>query len=199
MLVIGLTGKTGSGKSTVSLLLEKNGYFIIDGDKVAREIVQKDTPGLKKLCEVFGEDILNPDKTLNRKLLAKKAFADENSTKKLNETTHPFINEKIKEKIEFADKNGYEVCVLDAAALLESDCRNFCDIVAVVYCDEELRLKRIIERDKISVEDAKLRMNAQKDDEYYFKNADIIIINDEKNNIVEETKKLIDFAEGKKW
>lgn len=198
MLVIGLTGKTGSGKSTVSSLLEKNGYLIIDGDKIAREIVQKETPGLKKLCEYFGEEILNPDKTLNRKLLAKKAFSDEESTKKLNEITHPFINEKIKEKIEFANKNGYEICVIDAAALLESDCRNFCDVVAVVCCDEELSLKRIIERDKISIENAKLRMNAQKDDEYYFKNADIIIFNNEKNNIVEETKKLIDFAEGRK-
>ena len=195
MKIIGLTGKTGAGKGEVCKILRKYGCYIIDTDKIAREIVEPCSPALKKLSEYFGEDIVDENGFLNRKLLAKRAFSDENKTKKLNEITHPFINEKVKEEIDFADKNGYGFCVIDAPVLLESDCKNFCDIIALVSASESLRLKRILLRDNISEDDAKIRIGAQKSDEYYEENSDIIIMNDKDDNLEEETKKLLKFAE----
>jgi len=96
---------------------------------------------------------------------------------------------------DFADKNGYGFCVIDAPVLLESDCKNFCDIIALVSASESLRLKRILLRDNISEDDAKIRIGAQKSDEYYEENSDIIIMNDKDDNLEEETKKLLKFAE----
>lgn len=193
MTVIGLTGKTGAGKSTVSLELEKNGCYIIDGDVIAREIVSKGSPAIIKLAEEFGEDILNDDKTLNRKALARKAFSSEENRQKLNAITHPFITEKMIEKINFAKENGYEFSVIDAAALLESECKKLCDFIAVIHADENVRLERILNRDKISVDDAKIRMKSQKPDEYYFENADIIIMNDLRESVEDLAKKILNF------
>lgn len=194
MTVIGLTGKTGSGKSIICAELEKRGAFIIDTDKIAREIVEIGSPALKELCAFFGDDILNADKSLNRKVLAKKAFSSKESTSKLNEITHPYIEKKVLEKLEFAKKNSYDISVIDAAALLESDCKNFCNIIAVVTANEETRLRRIIERDSLKEDEALSRIKAQKSDEYYQSNADIIIMNDDGCEIEKSAKRLIDFV-----
>ncbi|MBQ7653488.1 MAG: dephospho-CoA kinase [Clostridia bacterium] len=197
MTVIGLTGKTGSGKSAVCKELEKHGVYIIDTDIIARKIVQKGMPALKKLCSYFGDGILKEDKTLDRKALAGIAFSCEENTKKLNEITHPYINEEVKNEIDFAEKNGYDFCVVDAAALLESECKNFCDFIAVVSASEETRLKRILARDFIDETSAMQRIRAQKEDEYYFQNADIIIMNENSQSVEDNAKKLLDFAKGK--
>lgn len=193
MKVIGLTGKTGSGKSTVSQELEKNGFFVIDCDIIAREIVKKGMPALQKLVSFFGRDILNEDEALNRKALAKLAFSSKENTEKLNEITHPFITETVKEKIDFA-KEKYDYCILDGAALIESECRNLCDFLAVVTANESIRKSRIMTRDNIDEKTALLRMNAQKEDEYYLKNADIILENNTENDLKDCYKKLIEFA-----
>ena len=197
MTVIGLTGKTGSGKSTVCSELKKRGVFVIDTDIIAREIVEKNSPALEKLRTFFGNEILNDDATLNRKALAKKAFSSEKNTLKLNEITHPYITKRVVEKIEFARENNYRFCVIDAAALLESECKDFCDIIAVVSASRQTRLKRIIERDSLTEDEALKRMNAQKEDEYYFKNADIIIMNDNDCEIGASVEKLFGFVKEK--
>ncbi|MBQ7580838.1 MAG: dephospho-CoA kinase [Clostridia bacterium] len=198
MTVIGLTGKTGSGKSSVCAELKKtNIVYIIDTDVLARKIVEKDMPALNELCGFFGGDILNGDGTLNRKALAKKAFSSEESTEKLNSITHPYITKEVGKEIEFAKENGYEFCVIDAAALLESDCKSFCDVIAVVAADEQTRLERILERDSLDNDSALQRIRAQKNDEYYFKNADIIIMNEGGGSVSESARKLLDFAKGK--
>lgn len=197
MTVIGLTGKTGSGKSTVCSELKKQGVFIIDTDVIAREIVEKNSPALEKLYRFFGDDILNKDKTLNRKALAQIAFSCKENTSKLNEITHPYITKKVGEKIDFARAQGFRYCVIDAAALLESECKNFCDVIAVVSASEQTRLERILKRDNLSVDDALKRMNAQKDDEYYLKNADIIIMNNDGDSLELSVKKLFEFLEEK--
>lgn len=198
MTVIGLTGKTGSGKSSVCLELKKLGAYIIDTDVIARKIVEKDTPALKQLAEHFGDVILNEDGTLNRKALAKLAFSSKEETAKLNSMTHPYISKEVEKEITFAKENGYEFCIIDAAALIESDCKDLCDIIAVVCARENVRLKRILARDGIDEKTAKLRISAQKSDEYYFKNADIIIMNEDAQSVEDNALKLIEFAKEKR-
>lgn len=178
MQVLGLTGKTGAGKSSVALLMKEKGFFVIDGDAVAREIVLPGQPALKRLSEAFGDDILLSDGTLDRKKLAQKAFSSAENTALLNEITHPFIKKRFEELLCEAEENGFSGAVIDAAALLESDCRELCEKIIVVHAPEEIRLERILKRDNITTEQALTRIRGQKSDEYYLSQADYVIVND---------------------
>ncbi len=190
MLILGLTGKTGAGKSTVAAYLEKKGCFIIDGDKVAREIVLPSSPALSELAEAFGEDIILHDKSLDRKALAARAFSSREKTELLNSITHPHIKRRFEELIAEGEKKGFTVAVIDAAALLESDCKELCEKIIVVHADQKLRLQRILARDGISLEQAMTRIKGQRDDNYYFTQADIIIYNNENKGLETELDKL---------
>ena len=196
MKVFGLTGKTGAGKSSVAKILAENGFSVIDGDEIAREIVAKGSPVLKKLSDSFGEDIIFPDGSLDRKKLASRAFADERSRKELNAITHGEIDRVIRERLEESEKNGFGAAVIDAAALLESPSRELCEKMIVVFAERETRLKRILERDGISEEEALRRMNAQKSDEYYLSNADFVIHNVDRF-LEKKVLELIDELKGK--
>ena len=176
MKVYGLTGKSGAGKSTVAGMLFQKGFFVIDGDKVARSITEKGSPILQVLANRFGKDILI-DGMLDRHKLAERAFADKSSTDALNRITHPEIDRLFKLQIEQAKQAGFEYCIIDAAALLESPSKALCEKIIVVDAPEKLRLERILSRDKISLEQAMTRIKAQKKDEYYLSSADIIIRN----------------------
>ena len=190
MRVIGLTGKTGAGKSTVAAFLKEKGCFIIDGDKIARDILLPDEPAVKELADTFGEDIILPDGNIDRKKLAARAFASAEGTDMLNRITHPRITERFIKERDSAEKNGYKIAVIDAAALLESDCKGLCSFFVVVTAPEEIRLERILKRDGITKEQALTRINAQKSDEYYFSQADYIVKNYEPYSIDEELERL---------
>lgn len=177
MKIFGLTGKTGAGKSTVALKLKALGGYVIDGDLIARNITRKGKPALTELAKEFGCDIIEEDGTLNRKLLASRAFKDKKSTARLNEITHPLIKEEFEDELRIAENDGYPFALIDAAALLESSCKDLCEKIIVVTAPEDIRLQRILERDSITKEQALTRMNAQFPDEYYFEKADIIIRN----------------------
>lgn len=190
MLILGLTGKTGAGKSTVAAYLKEKGCFIIDGDAVAREIVNPASEALKQLAEAFGEDILLSDGSLDRKALAQKAFSSKENTELLNSVTHPHIKRRFEELIGEAEASGFSVAVIDAAALLESDCRDLCEKIIVVHADENLRLERILLRDGITMQQAMTRINGQREDNYYFERADVIIFNNGDNSLENELTKL---------
>ncbi len=177
LLIIGLTGKTGAGKSTTAKWLEERGCYIIDGDLVARKITEKGSDVLISLAKVFGSDIIDGEGCLDRKLLASRAFANKESTALLNSITHPAIYRRFLDELEKAKIEGHTVAVIDAAALLESECKNLCHVIVVVTAPEEIRLERILSRDGISHNQALTRINAQQSDEYYFSHADIIIRN----------------------
>ncbi len=190
MIVYGLTGKTGAGKSTVASLLSKKGFFVIDGDLIARRVTEKGSPVLDDLAGYFGMDILLPDKTLDRKKLAARAFASKSATEKLCELTHPEIHRLFVEEIKKAERAGFEFCLIDAAALLESPSKALCEKIIVVFCPEELRLERILKRDNITRQQALQRIGAQKDDSFYLSQADIIINNYPPYDIEKETAKI---------
>lgn len=177
MKVFGLTGKTGAGKSTVAQKLRTMGFYVIDGDKIARSITERGKPALKLLAKEFGCDIIEKNGSLNRKLLASRAFKDKESTKKLNDITHPIIKAEFEKELMKAESEGYSFALIDAAALLESSCKDLCEKIIVVTAPEEIRLQRILKRDSITKEQAETRMSAQFPDEYYFSKADIILRN----------------------
>ncbi len=170
-IVIGLTGPTGSGKSSAAKLCEKYGIKLVDCDKVARKATEKGSGALKTLCEVFGTDILNGDGSLNRKALAAKAFSTKENTELLNKTIFPFIKELVLSEID-SDR-----VLLDAPTLFESGINTICFKTVAVLADEGVRLKRIIKRDNLTEDEAKLRMSVGKSDNFYKENADYIIYN----------------------
>lgn len=180
--VLGVTGPTGAGKSTVSQLASLMGVKIIDCDKVARLAVEKDTEGLAALTEVFGKKIINPDGTLNRQELASVAFCDSEHTDLLNRTLLPHIVKLINEMMT-EDK-----ILLDAPTLFESGLDSVCSKTVALLADKKLRLKRITERDGIDEERAMLRINAGKPDSFYEQKADICIYNN--GNIVQTEEKI---------
>lgn len=174
--VIGLTGQTGAGKTTVSRYLKENGYHIIDGDILAREAV-KNKEVLSALAAAFGKEVVNEDGTLNRKVTAERAFATRENTDKLNAITHPVITAMTVLEIARAESEGAKGAVVDAAALFESPIPTLCTVTAAVVAPEGVRLKRIMGRDRLTEEEALHRIRAQYGEEYYANHADILIEN----------------------
>ena len=175
-IVIGLTGPTGSGKSSVSRIAEDFGFQVIDCDKTAREATEKGKDGLKALVLAFGKEILLPDGTLNRKALAALAFKDKESTELLNKTILPYIAELLKKQVARRDT------LLDAPTLFESGVNNICSKTIAVLADREIRLKRIIARDNLTLKEAETRINAGKDENFYRQHADYILYNNGEEN-----------------
>lgn len=188
MRVFGLTGQTGAGKSTVAAYLSKKGFFVLDGDSLARRVTEKGSPALKELCARFGDDILFADGALDRRKLAQRAFSSKENTALLNEITHPYIDALFKKELKKGEDAGFSFALIDAAALLESPSRVLCEKIIVVLCPKEIRLERILARDGITKDEALRRMNAQKSEEYYKKNADIIIRNYPPFDVQSETE-----------
>ena len=189
-VIYGLTGQTGAGKTTAADILKKKGYLIVDGDVLARRITEKSSPVLKELAKEFGEDIINSDGELERGLLAKKAFADEESRQKLNKITHPAITSLAVKEISESFTQENKGAIIDAAAIFDSELVRYCTKMIVVTAPEDERLRRIVDRDGISTEAAMLRIKAQPDVKYYEERADILVRNYEPYDISQELSAL---------
>lgn len=177
MKIIGLTGLTGAGKSTVAQKLMAYGCYHIDADKVAREVINNNENVKTKLKARFGEDVINSDGTTNRPLLASRAFADEESTLALNEITHPAVTEEIQSIIKDMEEVGYRGIIIDAIALFESGEDKLCDFTVAVVAPKDIRLDRIMKRDNLTEEKALERINAQKDEKFFTEKADFVLWN----------------------
>lgn len=175
--VVGLTGPIGSGKSAVAQIFLDNDYKLIDADKVAREVVEKGSPVLEKLALEFGCDVLNQDGTLNRRLLADRAFSTKEGTALLNSITHPAIVDLVKKKIAQHEKDGIDRIIYDAPLLFESDTNKLCDCVVSVIAPKEVRIQRVMERDSVTEDDVIKRISAQHDDSYYTEKSNYVIYN----------------------
>lgn len=161
-MLIGLTGGIASGKSTVSAIFKEMGCRVIDADLVAREVVGPGSPGLKLLAEEFGWDIIDAQGNLKRDYLGKLVFKDEGLRNKLNAILHPLIIKIIRERAAAEKENdGKSIIVVDAPLLIEVGLYKEMDYVVLVYADEETQKNRIVERDKLSDEEAYLRIKAQ--------------------------------------
>ena len=141
MLRIGLTGGIGAGKSTVSATFGECGGIIVDGDVIAREVVEPGTEGLAQLVEAFGEDILLPDGALNRPALAAKAFVDDEKRAKLNGIVHPLVARRRQEILDAVHEDA--VVVEDIPLLVETGLAPLFPLVVVVTADMETRVSRV--------------------------------------------------------
>lgn len=175
MIVIGLTGQTGAGKTTVAQMLGKLGCGIVNADAVAREALAPGSECLSRLAERFGKDIILENGEADRKLIASRAFADSGSTRALGEITHPWIIRRTEEYLSELRNNNYEAAVFDAPQLFESGGDRLCDVIIAVTAPEETRLDRIMQRDGIGESAARLRMSAQHGEDFFRSRADFVI------------------------
>lgn len=165
--VVGLTGPTGSGKTTVADAWRDQGAYIIDTDKLARQVTAVGSPCLAQLAEAFTSAILNADGSLNRAELAKRAFTTPETAQQLNAITHPVIIALTQKEIEHAAKQGYTVAIVDAPLLYEAKGDVLCDSIVAVIAPSDMRKQRIMLRDNLTEAQATQRMEAQKADDFY--------------------------------
>lgn len=175
MLRIGLSGGIGAGKSTVSGTFSELGGVVVDGDVIAREVVEPGTEGLAKLVEAFGDGILQSDGSLNRPALAAIAFSDDDKRSTLNGIVHPLVGKRRAELIEAAAEDA--VIIEDIPLLVESQMGPMFPLVIIVNADAELRVKRLIEYRGFSEEDARARIKAQATEEQRRAVADVWLDN----------------------
>jgi dephospho-CoA kinase len=178
MLKIGVTGGVGAGKSLVlSYLKEHHGARIIMLDEVGRELMQPDGACFKPVVNLFGTDVVKPDGTLDRPLIAKRMLADDDLRIKLNGIIHPAVLHETMNRIYRAEDEGVRLLVVESAILLETNYGAICDEVWYIYADVKVRAARL--RASRGYDDARIRktMEAQLSDEEFRKRADHVIDN----------------------
>ena len=176
MLLVGLTGGIASGKSLVSAILRSLGAYIIDADVIARDLVKPGLPAWKEIVGKFGRDILSEDNSINRKLLGDIVFKDTAKREVLNSILHPKIfEEEDRQRKEIEKEHPDAIIIFDVALLIETGTYERMDVVVLVCSDEELQIKRLMERNGFTREEALDRIKAQVSAEDKKRYADYII------------------------
>lgn len=188
-MLIGLTGRTGSGKSSAAQIFERLGAFVADCDKVAHETLQREDIK-EKLASAFTHKIFNENGEVNRKALGEIVFSDSANLKRLNGIMHKAIVERC---IELCHSSGKDICIMDGSELEESGADEKCDFVIVITADESTRLSRIMLRDNLDPETAQRRMKAQKQ---YSKKAIFIENNGSRDSLEREITKIYNRVSG---
>ncbi|MCD7731307.1 MAG: dephospho-CoA kinase [Oscillospiraceae bacterium] len=191
--VIGLTGQSGAGKTTVSKVFAEEGFAAINADKIAREIMVKGSPCLEELVECFGKQILLENGELDRRSLAGIVFNDKEKLNQLNAISYPYITFEILQKIKEYSKAGERFVLLDAPTLFESRADDFCDLIISVTAPEAVRTERIAERDGIAPEKIKERFSSQHSEKFFINHSDFIIKNNKSiDNLIEKAHEVAD-------
>lgn len=196
-MVIALCGRSGSGKSAVSAALEKKGAYVIDADKIGKNIMSGKV--LEKVRKCFPDCFSGG--VLVRTKLAAKVFSDGAELKALNGITHPEIRKKIENEIRVKSEK-FDIIIVDAAVLIEAKMTDIADFTVAVTAPDVIRKERITARDGLTEKQAEARLSAQMADDYYIKNTDYSVVNDGKtplsvlaDNILERSA---EFAKGKR-
>ncbi|EMM1266502.1 TPA: dephospho-CoA kinase [Staphylococcus aureus] len=158
--VIGLTGGIASGKSTVSELLSVFGFKVVDADKAAREAVKKGSKGLAQVREVFGDEAIDENGEMNRRYMGDLVFNHPEKRLELNAIIHPIVRDIMEEEKQEYLKQGYNV-IMDIPLLFENELENTVGEVWVVYTSESIQMDRLMQRNNLSLEDAKARVYSQ--------------------------------------
>ena len=191
-LIIGLTGGIVSGKSTVALMFKDLGAKIVDADKLGHSVILPHEPAWEKIVKIFGKDVLQNDLTIDREKLGKIVFANQSLLKKLNDITHPEITKIIKKEIDSLKNKTYnqkKILIIDAALIYEAKIDRLMDKIIVVYIDEDEQIKRLIERNNLSKDEALQRIKSQMPMKEKVKMADYVIDN---SNSLDKTKKQVE-------
>ena len=179
MLIVGLTGGVASGKSVVSQVWKEEGAYLIDADRIAREVVKPRTPAWKALVKAFGKEILQEDGSIHRKKLATRVFSNPVERELLNRILHPRIKKEIDRRIKGIGQKGPKaIVVIDAALLVETGYYRDVDKVVVVTSTKKQQIERLRRREQMAQEMARGIVDSQISGEERIKVADIIIRNE---------------------
>lgn len=177
MIRVGLTGGIGSGKSTVARMLAAQGFTVVDADQIAREIMEPGSPVLAEVAREFGEELLLADGSLDRAELARRAFASEAATQRLNAITHPAIRAESARRLDAAEARGEAAAVYDMPLLVDLGLHESMDLTVVVDVDPEERVRRLVASRGLDEADARARIARQIPDAKRNAAADVIIDN----------------------
>jgi dephospho-CoA kinase len=162
MIRAGLTGNIATGKSYASRKFAELGAHVIDADRIGHELLSGDTQTCQKIVEAFGSGILAQDGTISRKKLGKVIFSDPDKRTVLNSLTHPVIGAEIKRRISEMERQFEDgVLIVEAALMVEVGSYGMYDRLIVVSCRSDLQIARLIDRDHLTFEDAKARIESQ--------------------------------------
>jgi dephospho-CoA kinase len=176
-LIIGLTGGIATGKSTASLILSEQGIPVIDADIIAREVVMPGKEAYEKIVAFFGDDVILSDKTLNRAKLGEIIFNNSEKRLKLNEIVHPAVRSEMKKQAELHLSDGNPLVIMDIPLLFESKLTHMVDETWLIYIHPDLQLRRLMERDGYSEEQALSRIKSQMPIDKKKELADVVIEN----------------------
>jgi len=175
--LLGLTGSIASGKSTVAEMFRQLGAAVVDADALAREVVEPGSPALGEVVALFGEDILNQQGQLDREQVGKRVFADAEARKRLEEILHPAIRELSIQRLAELRASGVPLIVYEAPLLFEAGAEKRVDAVAVVTVPEQEQLRRLVERNGFTRQEARARVDSQMSQEEKVSRADYVIDN----------------------
>lgn len=173
--VLGITGGIATGKSTVVKYFKEQGFPVVDGDQIARAIVEPGMPALKALAQAFGSEIIQSGK-LDRKKLARIVFEDDQKRREMDQILDGYLRETITNQIKEATKVA-PLVIADIPLLYEADYGQYMDQVAVVYIPEELQQKRLMKRDNLTEAEARKRIDSQLSIEEKRRRADVVFDN----------------------
>lgn len=174
---IGLTGGIATGKSTVTKILRKKGYLVVDADEIAKQALQPGHPELKQVIQVFGQEYLQPDGSLDRKGLGEKIFLNPVEKEKLEKIVHPFVQAEVAHQRKEAEKRGVAIAFYDVPLLFEKKLEPQFDSILLIAADESLQIERLQSRNGFTLEESKLRIQNQLPMSEKRKRSDYIIEN----------------------
>lgn len=177
MTVIGITGPTGAGKTTVLQYLQEKGAVILDCDRIYYELLATNEALRNELTETFG-DVFFPDGSLDRGKLGKLVFEDEKKLRELNTIIYYYMGLEVRKRLKETKAEGKSLAAIDAINLIDSGLGELCSITVAVTAPKELRLARIMARDGIDEAYALSRISAQQDDEYFVRRCHAVLYND---------------------
>lgn len=177
-MIVGLTGGIATGKSSISSLLARDGFPVIDADVIAREVVRPGTDGLREIARAFGESFIRPDGTLDRARLGERVFADKSSREVLNAIVHPRVRAEMwRRALEEVQDDAARAVILDVPLLIEGGTHRKVDVTVLVYAPASVQRVRLMNRNGFTPEEADRRIRAQMDIEQKRAVADLVVHN----------------------